>query len=174
MKLKLKFMAFVLIALLTILGSSQWGIANPSSEISEAVRPCIPETVWRYRIGRVEELAQTRYQGVDYYLFHLYPENSQPFEPEELRFPHIVSVQSQSCEVAYSNPSNDEKWMSDSVPEPVANQFTLARYRFFIATVGLDEFKQRYLPTYRQSDAPEVQWALEQLGLAAGSHSSMP
>jgi hypothetical protein len=135
------------------------------TDIPEALRPCIPATVWRYRIGTVEAIAQTRYQNVDYYLFHLYPENSQPFTPEALRFPHIISSANQVCEVVYSNPSNDEHWMSDSVPQPVANQLTLARYRFFINEEGLEQFKQRNLPYYQQSQAPEVQWALQQLGL---------
>jgi hypothetical protein len=159
----INFLFNLLLVLLLIVGWAQFSHAD--SEVPEILQPCIPETVWRYRIGEVEAIAQTRYQGVDYYLLHLYPENSQPFSPGALRFPHIVSYTNQSCEVVYSNPSNDDKWVSDSIPQPVANQLTLARYRYFIDRVGMDKFQQQYLPYYQQSEAPEVHWALEQLGL---------
>jgi hypothetical protein len=166
MKLKImKFIALVLIGLLIIIGDAKLTSAIPSGNFPEPTRACIPDTVWRYTIGEVRFLAQTRYQGVDYYLFHLVPSNARPFGADRMQFPHVVSVSKGSCDVVYSNPTNDEKWLSDSMPQPVANQFTLARYRFYIAQEGLEKFKQQFVPYYQESEAPEVDWALNKLDI---------
>ena len=85
MKFKtMKFIALVFIGLLTIIGSAQLTLAIPSGNFPEPTRACIPDTVWRYTIGEVRFLAQTRYQSVNYYLFHLVPSNSRPFRADKL------------------------------------------------------------------------------------------
>jgi uncharacterized protein YbcV (DUF1398 family) len=173
MKFPAQFITLVLVGLFIIIGT-QLTLAVPSGEIPEVTRSCIPETAWRYKIGQVRFLAQTRYQGVDYYLFHLVPTNSEPFSADRMQFPHVVSSSNRSCEVIYSNPSNDENWLSDSMPQAVANQFTLARYRFYLAQAGADKFEQNYLPFYQQSESPESDWALEQLGFSSASPSNSP
>ena len=159
------FIAFILIGLLTVIGGAQLASAIP---IPEVTRPCLPDdnSFFRVTIGDIKLLAQTRYQDVDYYLFDVIRSNTGR-TPEQSTFPYVVSGSDQSCDFIYSNHRHEENWLSESMPQPVANQFTLFKYKRFIARYGLDEFKRQLLPSFQRSKAPEDVWALEQLGLSA-------
>jgi hypothetical protein len=166
MKFKtMKFVALILIGLLTLLGSAHLTSAIPSDRIPEVTRSCLPDddSFFRVAIGEVRFLAQTRYQGVDYYLFNVVPSDSSPSEGPG--FPYVVSTSDQSCQRIYANPINENKWFSASMPQPVANQFSLAEYRLLIDLHGLDKFKREILPSFDRPQSPEDIWALEQLGL---------
>jgi hypothetical protein len=95
--------------------------------VPQVIRPCIPETVARYRIDRPELVAKTTYQAIDYYLLTFYPvvNPGSQFTAQQLSFPVVISTKGKACQVAYANPTNDDYPLSDSeeVPAAVAQQF---------------------------------------------------
>ncbi|NJR60648.1 MAG: hypothetical protein HC769_18555 [Cyanobacteria bacterium CRU_2_1] len=131
--------------------------------IPETVSRCIPQQT-RQPIVRSELIGSSRLQGKDYYLLATYTENSQA--PTNL----IIAVTNGRCEEVFFNPMGDRVPFASVVPQSVAQQLTLARFRREIQRLGKDRFQQQVNQGAATTRNPtwfaEEVWALRQLGIA--------
>ncbi len=148
--------------LLTIgLGYLPLGAQTPG--IPEIVSRCIPQQT-RQPIVRSELIGSSRLQDKDYYSLATHTEDSQA--PTNL----IIAVMNGRCEEVFFNPMGDRVPFASVVPQSVAQQLTLARFRREIQRLGKDRFQQQVNQGAASTRNPtwfaEEVWALRQLGIA--------
>jgi hypothetical protein len=156
------FWLLIVIGILLTIGLGYLPLDAQTTDIPETVSRCIPQQT-RQPIVRSELIGSSRLQGKDYYLLATYTENSQ--QPTNL----IISVTNESCEELFFNPMGDRVPFARVVPQPVAQQLTLAQYRREIQRIGKDRFQQQVSEGAASTQNPiwfaEEVWALQQLGI---------
>jgi hypothetical protein len=157
------FWVIPLLILLIALGAEYLPLHAQAQEIPAAVSRCIPQQT-RQPIVRSELIGSTQLQGKAYYLLSAYIDNAEP--PIDL----IIAVINGRCEEVFFNPMGDRIAFASVVPQAVAQQLTLARYRREMGRIGKDRFQQQINEAARSAQNPiwfaEEVWALRQLGIA--------
>lgn len=152
----------IVVGMLFTIGLGYLPLGAQTTNIPETVSHCIPQQT-RQPIARSELIGSSRLQGKDYYLLTTYTENSQ--QPTNL----IISVTNGRCEEVFFNPMGDRIPFTSAVPQPVAQQLTLAQYRREIQRIGKDRFQQQVIQDATSTQNPiwfaEEVWALRQLGI---------
>ena len=156
------FWLLIVVGMLLTIGLGYLPLDAQTTDIPETVSRCIPQQT-RQPIVRSELIGSSRLQGKDYYLLATYTENNQ--QPTNL----IVAVTNGSCEELFFNPMGDRIPFARVVPQPVAQQLTLAQYRREIEHIGNDRFQQQVNQVAAATQNPtwfaEEVWALQQLGI---------
>ena len=151
------------VGMLLTIGLGYLPLNAQTAGIPETVSHCIPQQT-RQPIVRSELIGSSRLQGKDYYLLATYTESSQA--PTNL----IIAVTNGSCEEVFFNPMGDRVPFASIVPQSVAQQLTLARFRREIQRLGKDRFQQQVNQGAASTQNPtwfaEEVWALQQLGIA--------
>jgi hypothetical protein len=151
------------VGMLLTIGLGYLPLDAQTTGIPETVSRCIPQQT-RQPIVRSELIGSSRLQGKDYYLLTTYTENSQT--PTNL----IIAVTNGRCEEVFFNPMGDRVPFASVVPQSVAQQLTLARFRREIQRLGKDRFQQQVNQGAASTQNPtwfaEEVWALRQLGIA--------
>lgn len=167
MKLK-PFLQLALLTLLVICTSTYVLAQTMSSDIPSTIKSCIPQRSARFIIQEARLITQVSAEDKTYYLLRLFPENSP--EGESIYFTHVVLLQAQACQVAYSDPLGDNLPLSHDLPQAIANQLTLLLFKQTQQSIGETAFRQRVNQALAsgtlQSMAPEEVWALQQLGFS--------
>lgn len=152
----------VVLGILLTIGLGYLPLDAQTPSIPETVHRCIPQQT-RQPIIRSELIGSSRLQGKDYYLLATYTENNQ--QPTNL----IISVTNGRCEEVFFNPMGDRVPFASVVPQSIAQQLTLARYRQEIQRIGKDRFQQQVNQGAAATRNPtwfaEEVWALRQLGI---------
>lgn len=150
------------VGMLLTIGLGYLPLNAQTAGIPETVSHCIPQQT-RQPIVRSELIGSSRLQGKDYYLLATYTESSQA--PTNL----IIAVTNGSCEEVFFNPMGDRVPFASVVPQSVAQQLTLARFRREIQRLGKDRFQQQVNQGAASTQNPtwfaEEVWALRQLGI---------
>ena len=156
------FWLLIVVGVLVTVGLGYFPLNAQISGIPETVSRCIPQQT-RQPIVRSELIGSSRLQGKDYYLLAAYTENSQA--PTNL----IITVTNGSCEEVFFNPMGDRVPFASVVPQSVAQQLTLARFRQEIQRIGKERFQQQVSQGAASTQNPtwfaEEVWALRQLGI---------
>lgn len=143
---------------ITLLSIDQTTIAQPSS-IPEVLNDCIPSA----QVARSELVGQTQLQGREYYLLAAYEQG------DEIGSDLVISVTNGTCEQLLYNPMGDRISLTTVVPQAVAQQLTLARYRREIQRSSEETFQQQINQAAASTQNPnwfaEEVWALQQLGI---------
>jgi len=122
-----------------------------------SVAACIPQQ----QVARTEPIGSTQYNGSTYYLLAAYEAG------DSVSSDLVISTQGNQCAIDFYNPMGDAIALSSELPQPVARQLTLARYRIQLQQLGQAEF-QRQINEAAQGNPTwfdEEVWALQQLGL---------
>lgn len=156
------FWLLIVVGMLLTIGLGYLPLDAQTTDIPETVSRCIPQQT-RQPIVRNELIGSSRLQGKNYYLLATYTENNQ--QPTNL----IVAVTNGRCEGLFFNPMGDRVPFASVVPQSVAQQLTLARYRREIQRIGKDRFQQQVSEGAASTQNPiwfaEEVWALRQLGI---------
>ena len=145
--------AFVLGVLgVSLLGALK-GVSQPA-----AINACIP----RQQVSKTELLSTTQLSGTTYYLFNAYELNDT--QGAEL----IISLNNNRCRKVFYNPMGDSIALASVVPQSVARQLTLGRYRRELNRIGKSAFQQQINQSAGTGNTTwfdEQIWALRQLGI---------
>jgi hypothetical protein len=162
-RLTATFWLLLAVGMLLTIGLGYLPLDAQTTGIPETVSRCIPQQT-RQPIVRSELIGSSRLQGKDYYLLATHTENSQA--PTNL----IITVTNGRCEEVFFNPMGDRVPFASVVPQSVAQQLTLARFRREIQRLGKDRFQQQVNQGAASTQNPtwfaEEVWALRQLGIA--------
>ncbi len=155
-KLFLK-LGMVLLATLLSVGTffSITASTQAQSSISSSVSACIPKN----QVARSDLIGTTQFQGKTYSLLAAY-EQGDPIGSDL-----IISVTNGACERKLYNPTGDRLALASAVPQPVARQLTLQRYRREIKRIGKPTFEKQLDRTQQSRWFDEEVWALQQLGI---------
>lgn len=143
---------------ITFLSLNQPTIAQINS-IPEVLNDCVPSA----QVARSELVGQTQLQGREYYLLAAYEQG------DEIGSDLVISAENGICEQLLYNPMGDRIPLTRVVPQAVAQQLTLARYRREIQRNSKEIFQQQINQAASSTQNPiwfaEEVWALQQLGI---------
>jgi hypothetical protein len=143
---------------MSLLSLDQPTIAQTNS-IPEVLNDCIPSA----QVARSELVGQTQLQGREYYLLAAYEQG------DEIGSDLVISTADGTCEQLLYNPMGDRISLTTVVPQAVAQQLTLARYRREIQRSSEETFQQQINQAAASTQNPiwfaEEVWALQQLGI---------
>jgi hypothetical protein len=123
-------------------------------------RSCLPLQGVALAAANPQVVAEASFKAIDYYLFHLKDDANE----------YVVLVtQDGQCHLKQFSP---DAALSSQIPLSVAQRLTLEKLEKAIAQVGKTQFKKQIQQVMRSSPgqalSPEMQWAIEALGLRSG------
>lgn len=138
------------------------GGISPSSaqltDIPSAANSCIPKA----QVARAEVIGSTTVQSKNYYLLAAY-EQGDPVASDL-----IIWIANKNCRREFYNPTGDRRALASAIPQTVARQLTLQRYRREIKRIGRATFEQQIKQSRSDRWFDEEAWALQQLGIPSG------
>lgn len=142
--------------------------ANIDSKIPKNIYPCLPRQVQDLKLW-----AHTKANQSNYYLIGIYQQHSQQMEEFQPQYQEtLVELDNVGCLVVVPKQKMGAVSLVQYVPEQVARELKLQRYRQAIAQVGgKEKFQDIFIEQESQSPGdvsyyfPEDVWALERLGI---------
>ncbi|PSB49195.1 hypothetical protein C7B80_03075 [Cyanosarcina cf. burmensis CCALA 770] len=113
-------------------------------------------------LERVEPIGTARQQAQTYYLLAAYEQG------DEAATDLVVSTTGKTCQRLFYNPTGDRTPLAGSMPQTVAQQLTLQRYRKQLDRMGKSALQQQAVSASESGVQwfAEETWALKRLGIA--------